>query len=251
MSDTVSRFSNRVENYVKYRPDYPPGVLDLFRTEMGLTQQSVIADVGSGPGISARMFLENGNVVYCVEPNDAMRAAAEDLLSGYAGFRSINGTAEATALADRSVDIVTAAQAFHWFDPEPTKLEFRRILVPGGFVALIWNERQLDTTPFLVEYEEFLVKHANDYASVRHDKIKDAEITSFLGPEYGKAVFENIQVFDLGGLKGRMFSASYMPAEDSEQGRAAAADLERLFAKHADGGKIKVFYDTNIFYSKW
>ena len=126
--NTVQRFSNRVENYVKFRPGYPPEVLQLFHDEMKLRPDSVIADIGSGTGISAKLFLENGNEVFGVEPNDAMRSAAENFLSGYSKFRSVNGTAENTTLDESSLDFVIAAQAFHWFKPEETHGEFKRIL---------------------------------------------------------------------------------------------------------------------------
>ncbi|HYJ89857.1 MAG TPA: class I SAM-dependent methyltransferase, partial [Pyrinomonadaceae bacterium] len=142
--NTVERFSNRVANYVKYRPGYPAEVLQLFRDKMNLTKASVMADIGTGPGISARMFVENGNIVYGVEPNDAMRAAAEEIFRKFPNFHSVNGDSENTTLPDASLDFVIAAQAFHWFKPEPTRDEFRRILKPGGYVALIWNLRQLD-----------------------------------------------------------------------------------------------------------
>ena len=250
MTDTISRFSNRVENYVKYRPTYPRQVLELFENEMGLMPGSVVADIGSGPGVSARNFLENGNIVYCVEPNDAMREAAESLLKAFPGFRSIKGDAANTTLPDASIDIITAAQAFHWFDPDPTKREFKRIIKPGGYAALLWNLRQLDTTPFLGEYEKFILDNANDYAAVRHDNITEREISAFFDRGYEKAVFDNIQIFDFNGLKGRLFSSSYMPAEDSEHGERIKKELFELFTKHAEGGKIKVFYDTNVFYSK-
>ena len=251
MTNTVERFSNRVENYIKYRPTYPPAVLELFKDKMGLTTASFVADIGSGPGISARQFLENGNTVYCVEPNDAMRSAAEELLRGYAGFRSVKGDSENTTLPDESIDFVTAAQAFHWFKPEPTKAEFRRILRRGGFVALIWNLRQLDSTPFLIEYEQFILAHANDYAAVRHDNITEAEIADFFDGSFQRARFDNIQVFDLDGLKGRLFSSSYMPSENTDNGRAVEKDLHDLFTKYAENGKIEIFYDTNVFFSKW
>jgi SAM-dependent methyltransferase len=251
MTDTVKRFSNRVENYIKYRPTYPKQVLELFKTGMGLTPQTVMADIGSGPGISARMFLENGNTVYCVEPNDAMRAAAEQLIGGFQGFKSVNGTAENTTLPDNSIDIVISAQAFHWFDPEKTRPEFERIIKSGGFAALIWNIRQLEGTPFLVEYEQFLIDNANDYGAVRHDNITEDEIAAFFNQGYKKATFENEQIFDFAGLRGRMFSSSYMPAENSERGQEVEEKLRILFDKHAENGKIKVPYDTNVFYSNF
>ena len=251
MIDSISRFSNRVENYVKYRPSYPPEVLQLCKDEMGLTGESTVADVGSGPGILARHFLENGNIVYCVEPNDGMRAAAEDILKGFAGFRSVKGDSENTTLPDASIDLVTAAQAFHWFRPEPTKREFQRIIKPGGYAALIWNVRQLDSTPFLREYEQFIKDNANDYGAVRHENITEAEIGAFFDSGYKKASFDNVQIFDFDGLCGRLFSSSYMPAEDSEKGRAVASGLRKLFERYAREGKIEILYDTDIFYSKF
>lgn len=248
--NTVERFSNRVENYIKYRPAYPPEVLKLFKEKVGLTRDSAVADVGSGPGVSARQFVENGNVVYCVEPNDAMRAAAEETFKSFPNFRSVNGDSENTTLPDSCVDLVVAAQAFHWFRPGPTKAEFRRILKPGGYAALIWNARRLDSTPFLREYEPFILAHATDYGAVRHENTKESDIERFLGSGYEKAVFNNIQIFDFEGLKGRLFSSSYMPAEGTEKGRETERDLRALFDKHAKNGKIEIFYDTNVFYSK-
>lgn len=248
MTDSTTRFSNRVENYVKYRPGYPAEVLQLFRDEMGLTASSVVADVGSGTGISARLFLENGNTVYGVEPNAAMRSAAERYLEDFPDFRSVDGTSDATGLESSSVDIVVAAQAFHWFDPETARAEFRRILRKGGYIALIWNERQLDTTPFLIEYEQFLLKFASDYTKVRHENTDEKELRKFFEGDFRTAAFENSQIFDFEGLKGRALSSSYMPSESDAGFTPMVAELRRLFAKHKESGKIKVLYDTNIHY---
>jgi SAM-dependent methyltransferase len=251
MTDTVQRFSNRVANYVKYRPGYPPEVLELFRSKMGLTRASVVADIGSGTGLSTKPFLENGNTVYGVEPNAAMRAAAKEYLKDFPNFISHDGTAEATNLDDASVDFVIAAQAFHWFNAEKTGTEFQRILRPGGYIALIWNERQLDTTEFLREYENLLLKHANDYDKVRHENIDQQKLGAFFHPEYDRASFPNEQVLDYEGLRGRLLSSSYMPAEDSQSYPALEKELKALFAKHSEHGKIKVFYDTNIYYKQY
>jgi SAM-dependent methyltransferase len=247
---TVERFSNRVENYVRYRPGYPHEVLDLFKRQMALTRASVIADVGSGTGISSKLFLENGNEVFGVEPNDAMRAAAEEFLAAFPNFHSRNGTAENTGLPDASVDLVIAAQAFHWFDPQKTHVEFKRILMDGGFVALLWNERQLDTTPFLREYEQFLLRFAKDYTKVRHENINEKKLTDFLGLNYRRATFPNAQVFDLDGLNGRVLSSSYMPAEGDSSYQAMTAELQTVFAKHAESGKIELSYNTNVYYAQ-
>jgi len=249
--DTVERFSNRVGNYVKYRPSYPKEVLNLFREETALTADSVIADVGSGTGISSKIFLENGNSVYGVEPNAKMREAAKEFLQDYERFHSIDGTAEATTLPDASADLVIAAQAFHWFDPAATRAEFRRILKPGGWIALIWNERQLNTTPFLTDYEQLLLKYASDYTKVRHDNINGKLLEEFFQAEFRHATYANAQVLDFEGLKGRVSSSSYMPAETDERYENMVEELKSLFAKHAQSDRITVFYDTNIFYTQY
>lgn len=247
---TVERFSNRVENYVKYRPSYPAEVLRLFLDEMNLRPDSVVADVGSGTGISAKIFLENGNDVFGIEPNEGMRSAAEEFLSAFANFHSLNGTAENTGLPDDSVDLVIAAQAFHWFNHEKTRFEFKRILKNGGFAALIWNERQLNTTPFLREYEQFLLKFANDYTKVRHENIDEEKLFDFFGRDFLRATFENGQILDFDGLKGRVLSSSYMPAETDQGYLTMITELRALFAKHAESGKIEISYDTNVLYAQ-
>lgn len=251
MSNTVERFSNRVENYVKYRPSYPPEVLHLFHNEMFLQTDSVIADIGSGTGISAKIFLENGNKVYGVEPNKTMREAAEVFLQEFSQFESVDGTSENTNLPDKSVDFIIAAQAFHWFDLEKTRPEFRRILRDNGFVVLIWNERQLDTTPFLKGYEEILKKYGTDYEKVRHDHLDEKIFEDFFQTEFSHKSFLNVQTVDFAGLKGRMVSSSYIPSEDSEVFEPMIAELRDLFEKYAENGKIQILYNTNIYYTRF
>ena len=250
MVSTVERFSNRVENYAKYRPGYPPEMLEFFKSELGLARDSVVADVGSGTGLSAKLFLENGNLVFGVEPNAGMRAAAETFLEKFPDFRSVDASADDTALADASVDLVIAAQAFHWFDPEHARTEFKRILRPNGYVALIWNERQLESTPFLREYEQLLLKFATDYEKVRHENIDQEKIGDFFGKSFEQRTFPNHHVHDFDGLKGRLLSSSYMPAEGHENFEIMINELQALFAKHAEGGKITILYDTNVFYAQ-
>lgn len=249
MTDTVERFSDRVENYVKYRPGYPREVVTFLVDNCGLTKDSIIADVGCGTGISSRIFLENGNRVIGVEPNAAMREAAVKYLAEFPWFQPVDGTSDKTTLPDASVDFVVAAQAFHWFDPETTQSEFQRILKSKGHIVLIWNERQLDTTPFLIEYEAFLVKYAYDYGTVRHENIAAKELSEFFQKEYGSTTVSNIQIFDFEGLKGRMLSASYMPNETDAIFDEMIDELRTVFAKHTENGRIKVFYDTNVYFS--
>lgn len=250
MSDSVERFSNRVENYVKYRPGYPAEVLDLFRDEMNLQSNSIVADIGSGTGISSKLFLENDNLVYGVEPNAAMREAAEKYLKGFPRFKSIDGTSEKTNLPNDSVDFIVAAQAFHWFEMEKTRTEFKRILRETGFVALIWNERQLDTNDFLINYENILKKFGTDYEKVRHDNLDENILQDFFQTKFRRKTFQNLQTLDFEGLKGRIISSSYMPAETDLLFEPLIADLKRLFAKYAESGKIQVLYSTNIFFTQ-
>jgi ubiquinone/menaquinone biosynthesis C-methylase UbiE len=250
MSDTVERFSNRVENYVKYRPSYPKEMLEFFRVEMNLTEDSVIADIGSGTGISSKIFLENSNTVLGVEPNQAMREAAEEFLQYFPRFQSVDGTAENTNLPDNSVDFVIAAQAFHWFNPEKTLVEFKRIL-RGGFVALIWNERELDTNDFLREYENLLKKYGTDYEKVRHDAIDEKKLKDFFQTEFSLKTFQNSQTLDFKGLKGRLLSSSYMPSETDSRFEPMIIELRRLFENYAESGKIQILYQTNIFYTRF
>jgi len=250
MANTIERFSDRVENYVKYRPGYPPEVLQLFREEMNLRPRSVVADIGAGTGISAKIFAANGNRVFAVEPNELMRAAANEFLRDFPNFRTIDGTAENTTLPDNSVDFVVAAQAFHWFDETKTRREFERILKDDGFVVLIWNERQLDTTAFLRGYENLLTEFGTDYETVRHENITKETLRDFFQTDFSQAFFRNAQTVDFDGLKGRMLSSSYVPSSDNPRYREMIKNLESLFAEHAKNGKIDILYDTKVFYGK-
>jgi ubiquinone/menaquinone biosynthesis C-methylase UbiE len=251
MPQTTERFSNRVENYVKYRPSYPPEVLQLFRDEMNLQNSSVIADIGSGTGISAKIFLENGNEVFGIEPNAAMREASEKFLQNYPKFHSVNGTAENTTINNQSVDFVTAAQAFHWFDGETTRTEFRRILRLHGYVALIWNERQTDSNDFLREYEKFLLKFGTDYKEVRHEKVTNELIGEFFQNDFREESFLNLQTLDLAGLRGRVLSSSYMPTAENPRFSAMEKELKSLFTDYQKNDTIEILYDTKVFFSRF
>ncbi len=246
MSDSTTRFSDRVEDYVKYRPHYPEAVPAYLSSIYSFDPSWDVADIGSGTGISTELFLRNGNRVYAVEPNVDMRDKAEELLAGYARFVSVDGTAEATGLAAESVRLVVAGQAFHWFDPMKSRAEFVRILKPGGVVALIWNER-LEGTPFEREYDDLILQYGSDYKTINHKNIADLQLGQFFTPAaFVLATFPNEQRFDFGGLKGRLLSSSYIPKEGPGYA-AMIRDLEALFAKHQSGGQVRVGYDTKVY----
>jgi len=250
VKDATQRFSSRVANYVRFRPGYPTEVLALLRRECGLTPDSVIADIASGTGIFTRMLAENGNRVFGVEPNDEMRRAGEQFLQNYARFTSIAGTAEATTLPDRSVDIVTAAQAAHWFDREKARREFLRILKPGGWTVLVWNERRTDSTPFLRDYEQLLLTYGTDYQEVRHERTT-AEIADFFAPSsFRSSTLEMRQKVDFGGLEGRLLSSSYTPTPDHANYEPMLRELRRTFDGHQVNGSVSLDYNTLVYYGQ-
>ena len=250
MSQSVERFSSRVENYARYRPGYPVGIVKLFETDCGLTSNSTLADIGSGTGKLAEPFLETGHTVIGVEPNSAMRAAAEKILSNYPTFKSVDGTAEATTLADKSVDLVMAGQAFHWFNPEKFKAEAIRILRPGGWAGLIWNARKLTTTPFLEDYEALLLKYNTDYTEVRHEKAELLVKDFFAPAAVSLKIFPNLQIFDFDGLKGRVCSSSYTPEPGNPKFEPMIEELQQVFGRHQTDGYVRFEYDTKVFYGR-
>ena len=244
----TARFSDRVENYVRYRPGYPPEVIELLRRECGLRAEDVVADVASGTGLFTRLLLENGNRVFAVEPNADMRSMGERELAGYEKFVSVAGTAEETTLDGASVDFVTAAQAAHWFDLRRTRAEFARILKPGGWCVLIWNERLTDSTDFLREYEQLLLAYGTDYKEVRHERTT-AVIHEFFAPlRCEERTFTLVQRFDFDGTAGRLLSSSYAPLEGHPNYAPMMRELERIFRAHASGGVVEFEYKTRVYY---
>lgn len=249
-SNATSRFSDRVQNYVRYRPGYPPEVLQVLKAECGLAPDRVIADVASGTGIWTRMLLENGNHVFGVEPNTEMREAGERLLAAFPAFTSVAGSAEATRLAYQSVDFVTAAQAAHWFDREGSRREFLRILKPGGWLVLLWNERLTDTTAFLRDYEQLLLTYGTDYQEIRHEKTTDS-VNEFFDPmPYVERAFPNRQIFDYTGVEGRLLSSSYAPGPGETKHAPMLEELQRIFDVHAVNGNAAFEYKTRLYFGR-
>ena len=246
-ADATLRFSNRVDDYIRYRPGYPSAILDLLQKHCDLAASSAVADIGSGTGKSAEMFLAHGNPVFGIEPNREMREAAERLLKPYPHFTSVAATAEATTLPDRCIDLVFSGQAFHWFDRAHCRVEFQRILKQAGWVALAWNDRRTDSTPFLQAYEQLLQDHASDYKQVNHRNIDAAAISEFFGNKARLQRFSNTQEFGFEGLKGRLLSSSYAPAAGQPGHAEMISALKDIFSKHHANGTIRFDYDTLVY----
>lgn len=248
MYNSTQRFSDRVDNYIKFRPAYPLQILGYLKNEIKFDESFIVADIGSGTGISCRPFLENGNHVIGLEPNKEMREAAERSFSGFANFQSLNATSEQTTIPEKSVDLIVAAQAFHWFDKEKSKNEFKRILKDNGWVLLIWNDRKTDSTIFLKEYEALLQKFGTDYRDVNHKNIDKKVLDLFFGKEnYIEKVFENKQLFNFEGLKGRLMSSSYAPSESHPKYLDMIKNLEDIFERYNKDGLVEFEYDTRLF----
>jgi len=248
----LERFSNRVEDYVRYRPGYPDSVLRLLEKTAGLGPGMPVADVGSGTGIFARLLLDGGAHVFAIEPNDAMRQAAEAWLGGREGFTSMKGSAEATGVRDQSVGLVTCAQAFHWFDPARTRREFMRILRPGGWCALVWN-RPLSNEGFGAGFEELKTRFGTDYKRVRQETMGVVgRLDGFYGNrEWGRHVYANNQDLDFESLSGRLLSSSFAPPRGHPDHAPMVEALRRLFDKFQSGGKIRMEYETEIFLGRF
>jgi SAM-dependent methyltransferase len=254
ISNAKQRFSDRVAYYVRARPRYPAEVLTILRDRIGFSPAYRVADIGSGTGIFTELLLSNGNEVFAVEPNADMRLAAEELIGkSNPKFHSIAGASEATTLAEASVDLVTAAQAFHWFEHPRTREEFQRILKPRGYVVLLWNNRRNDD-PFLAGYQQIIDRHSLDHDAVKVRAI-DAESEELLRPFFGDNGYQtarlaNQQLFDFAGLLDRVHSSSYMPLPGSKQYDAMIGELRAIYDQHQRDGKVAFHYDTNVYYGR-
>jgi ubiquinone/menaquinone biosynthesis C-methylase UbiE len=246
--DATTRFSTRVDNYVRYRPAYPTEVIKLLHDECGLKPDHVIADVASGTGIFTRLLLDNGNPVFAIEPNAEMRIAGQQFLENSPRLTSIAGKAENTTLPTHSVDFVTAAQAAHWFDRVAARREFVRILKPGGWCALIWNERRTSSTPFLRDYEQLLLSYGTDYENVRHERTTETLPEFFAPNSCAEQNFDYQQEFQYESLEGRLLSSSYAPLADHPKHSPMLKELRRIYDLHQSAGRVAFEYHTRVFY---
>jgi SAM-dependent methyltransferase len=249
LPDPTRRFGGRVADYVRARPGYPPELMDVLRDHCGLGPASVVADVGSGTGTFTALLLDRAARVYGVEPNAEMAQAAEARLGRWPGFVSVRARAEETGLPASSVDLVTAAQAVHWFDLAAARREFARILRPGGFAALVWNSRRREGTPFLRDYEALLERWGTDYASVRRLGGDESAARAIFGEGgYERRVLANVQHLDRDLLRARLLSSSYVPAPDDPRRVPMLEDLDAIFEARRSGGAVTIEYETEVFW---
>jgi len=250
-ANAKQRFSNRVADYIRYRPGYPSACLDLLRKECGLQPAHAVADIGSGTGLLSKLFLDNGNRVFGVEPNAEMRSAGEEYLQEYANFSSVNGSAEETTLPSQSIDFITAGQAFHWFDPTKAKREFQRIFKPGGWLIVLWNERHISESRFGRQYEKLLVRFGTDYTRVKETYPEAPVMRSFLdGGRFVSRELPNFQEFDFDGLAGRLRSSSYAPPEGHANYAPMMDALLKLFSDNQVQGRVRMNYTTHIYFGQ-
>ncbi len=247
MTLPTERFTGRAGIYHHARPRYPDTLLASLVTEAGLRASDVIADVGSGTGISTELFLLNGNKVFAVEPNDEMRLTAENLLTTYKNFISVNGTAEATTLANASIDMIVAGQAYHWFDREAALQEFRRILKPDGWVAFFWNFRVMAEKGFAADYEALIQRYSTDYKTTGGGMVDwTVELRKFFPGSFIHREFPNLQRLDREGLKQRWLSCSYIPLEHDERAPKMLEELDSLFDRYQSDGEVIIHYETHL-----
>ncbi|MFK7996842.1 MAG: class I SAM-dependent methyltransferase [Granulosicoccus sp.] len=244
-SSPTERFSDRVRNYALYRPSYPQAAIEWLVAEYHLGEATRIADVGSGTGIFSSLLLSNGLSVVAVEPNDEMRQESDRVHLQNSLYSSVSGRAEETFLASDSMDVIVAAQAFHWFNSVKSKKEFLRVLSPGGVLVLVWNKRE-KKSQFQSEYEGVLGT-LPEYSKVTHTRLSDTDISDFFSDDMKHSKFPNSQEFDYEGFRGRVFSSSYTPNENEECYREFSNDIDDLFNRYSNNGLLSFSYTTEIF----
>jgi SAM-dependent methyltransferase len=248
-ADSTERFTERAGDYAAARPGYPPAIATTLVAELKLAADSVVADIGSGTGLSCEPFLRAGLAVIGVEPNEAMRAEGDRQLAAFPRFRSVAGTAEATTLPAASVDLLAAAQAFHWFDIGAARAEALRILKRPALAALIWNDRVSTGSAFAEGYEQLLLDFGIDYALIRHRHAHEDSVAAFFGHrDFRVAAFPNPTVLDWPTLVARLNSASYVPKPDHPDHAPMSARLRALFDASQRDGRVTMDYVTRVFF---
>ena len=241
--NSKNRFSGMAENYNRFRPTYSSDTIRFLNDAIDFNENLVLADIGAGTGISSKMFLENGNEVYAVEPNEDMRIVLERVLSKYEKFHSVEGSSEVTNLQSESIDVVISAQSLHWFNPKLATKEFSRILKSNGMIVVLYNIRRNNLEGFMSEYSDLISKYGEKYINKSDDNL----ISKFFGERkvYEKILY-NPQVVNFEELKGNLTSYSYIPKENNPKFKNMIEELKNIYDKYNKDGKITLEYDTYV-----
>ena len=257
--NSTTRFTGRSKQYVKYRPSYPPQVLSHLRETIGWSQEKRIADVGAGTGIFTKLILEQGNEVVAIEPNDDMRSELMEQLQSYVTEQNTqhsnklsvrNGSAEMTGLSDHSVDGIVCAQSFHWFDQKRARAEFIRVLKPQADVVLLWNQRDVQASQFVRDYESLFMQYGEQYNAVKHKQMNVDVLTSFFGRKPQLVSFYYEQPLEYEQLIGRIQSSSFSITEQDTRYEAFMNDIKAIFSRHEQAGIVKMIYRTDVYWGK-
>lgn len=237
-------FGSKVADYSASRPDYPAPLFELLRSQCGLSAETTVADVGAGTGLLTRSLLQTGANVIAVEPNASMRGACDHRLQAEPNYRSVEGSAEAMPLEDGSVDLITAAQAFHWFEVDRARAECLRVLRQQGRVALIWNDR-LFGDPLHVALDDVFAEYGGEKRAALLAHEDRSHVPQFFGASVPiELSWPHEHRLSEAGLLSLVFSRSYMPERHSEPGQRAASGVREIFAALALDKHIVVRYTT-------
>lgn len=244
----ADRFNDKAEKYEKYRPSYPKESLEIIQEQchLALNNNIFIADIGSGTGKFTELLLEKDCNVYAIEPNDNMREIAEAKFIDNPNYNSINSNAENTGLDDNSVDLITVAQALHYFDIEKAKDEFKRILKSNSKVVLLWNFRYRESD-FMKEYEKIVYTfHSKDLQpTFAQDKMNES-VYNKLFSEYKDFSIPYTQELDFNDLWGRVLSSNHAPKKNDPNYNKLYKNIKELFDKYQHNKKIKFEYHTKV-----
>lgn len=244
----TERFTDVVEAYTKFRPGYPGEIVEILIKNYLIGKNCILADVGSGTGIFSKLFVETGFFVYGVEPNEMMRKQSENEFAYSDCFKAIDGTAEETSLDSESIDVIMAAQSFHWFETKKALKEFSRILKPDGHIVIVWNERNSKENSFMDKYEKLLIKYCSDYKETNHkrytyetmkDLFEDKNIELYM--------INHFQDLNCEGLTGRVKSCSYCPKSDHKNFKPLMEGLTDLFSSNQSNGVVQFDYNTLMY----
>lgn len=243
--NNTQKFSGKADVYAAARPSYPKELFTFLKSEYHLGAGTVIADIASGTGKFTQPLVQMGCKVYAVEPNDDMRSQAESLLGGYENFISVNGSAENTGLGDHSVDFISAAQAFHWFDPARFGAECKRIIKPSGKVFMLYNYRNEDAeiTKRLSDICQRLCPKFKGFSG----GVKSNNVESFFGGKCEVFTFKNDLCYNRDTFVKRMLSSSYAPREGDENYNFFITELNAVFDDFSDNDNLLMPNNTQLY----